>query len=370
MSSSIRELVRLLHSWLLQRSVAGALLRWGVFLLLGAAGGFALSFSHRGETGTWSFSLETGGSGDRLVVLAAVIGVLLITLGVGISWRDWRLGRKALARRRHLAIEVRGLSSAGNTPLKGAHDLLPAGVEVREVFIDLRAFVADGVVTQPERALEKLSQLPLALTTHYDGVDRHDVTATVGGLASVPFLFLLGTLLDDEQEFEIVDWERDSKVWRRLDAVDDGVRLVPNSADAAALSRSREVVVCVSASYPVDSAALAASFPPDWPRLLLTSSSPGANRLWSKPGQQAIAAQVRDLLVSLSGSHVARVHLVFAAGASLCIRTGAVYDPRLMPELLVYQYEKSNTPAYPWAVRLPSHGSGPAILRNEYNASP
>lgn len=47
---------------------------------------------------------------------------------------------------------------------------------------------------------------------------------------------------------------------------------------------------------------------------------------------------------------------------SLSLRLGMSYDRRLMPELLVYQYERTCTPPYPWAFAMPTHGKPDAIL--------
>lgn len=57
-----------------------------------------------------------------------------------------------------------------------------------------------------------------------------------------------------------------------------------------------------------------------------------------------------------------RIHLILASPASLAIRLGMAYDPRLMPELLVYQYERTDPVPYPWALRMPNHGEACASV--------
>jgi hypothetical protein len=34
---------------------------------------------------------------------------------------------------------------------------------------------------------------------------------------------------------------------------------------------------------------------------------------------------------------------------------GTIYDRRNLPEIIIYQYEKSQSPSYPWGVKIPSN---------------
>jgi hypothetical protein len=87
-----------------------------------------------------------------------------------------------------------------------------------------------------------------------------------------------------------------------------------------------------------------------------------ADNYWSSEKQQAVVAEFRAVVQELLHRGVGRIHLVLAAPASLSIRLGMSYDRRLLPELLVYQYEKSCTPPYPWAFAMPIHGLPAASL--------
>ncbi len=49
-----------------------------------------------------------------------------------------------------------------------------------------------------------------------------------------------------------------------------------------------------------------------------------------------------------------------AAPVSLSIQMVMAYDSRLMPDLIVYQYEKSISPPYPWGIQMPTHGQAHA----------
>ncbi|MGT2434058.1 SAVED domain-containing protein (plasmid) [Cupriavidus basilensis] len=125
---------------------------------------------------------------------------------------------------------------------------------------------------------------------------------------------------------------------------------------------SDEVVLAVSVSYPVDCVAAAATFGGTVPIVHLRSEEMLADRYWSLEKQQAIVVAFRDTVQRLMAQGVRRIHLVLAAPSSLCIRMGMAYDRRLMPELVVYQYERTVQPPYPWGIRMPTHGYRAAAL--------
>lgn len=127
------------------------------------------------------------------------------------------------------------------------------------------------------------------------------------------------------------------------------------------VGNAAEVVLALSLSYPVDLNGVRRTFP-DLPVVQLRAEEIRADVYWSAEKQQAIVAAFRGAVQHLMERGVARIHLVLASPASLAIRLGMTYDPRLMPELLVYQYERTNPVPYPWALRMPHHGDASASI--------
>jgi hypothetical protein len=182
----------------------------------------------------------------------------------------------------------------------------------------------------------------------------------VGGLAAVPALFLAGVLLDDESNVQIFDWHRNQKVWRVPEGPDDGKRL--QALDTSSLtSPSTDVVLVVSCSYQVEPQDVADAFP-HYPVVRLDAEEKLADRFWSLEKQVAFVSEFRDSIQRLSNIGVKRVHVVLAAPSSLSIRMGMSYDRRLHPELVVYQYERSLHPVYPWGLLMPSHGQQQSVI--------
>ena len=80
-----------------------------------------------------------------------------------------------------------------------------------------------------------------------------------------------------------------------------------------------------------------------------------------------LAQQFLEVVKKVRARGVRRIHLVMAAPNSVVFTFGRRYDKRNLPEIVVYQYERGQSPAYPWGVLMPVGGvSKPSII---YNAS-
>lgn len=305
------------------------------------------------------FKLSTsGGLPEWATLVAYGIAVLLLAVGLGLVIYSFVVEARQSTRKRAIVVELRGLHSSPDTPAKDAN--LGDFPRLREgLRLEFRPR-SEAEQVDPALALQKISSMKTSIQTLADGRDPSDVVVAVGGLAAVPALFLAGLLLDDESAITIFDWERNTRQWRLIDGSDDGKRLVP--ADLTSLpDGAREVVLAVSISYLVNVAAVRATFS-KLPIIELQAEEIAADRFWSIDKQQAIVAGFRETVQELLHKGVDRVHLVLAAPASLSLRLGMAYDRRLLPELWVYQYERSATPAYPWAFVMPTHGKAEAKL--------
>ena len=232
-------------AWLRNRPPGLALIKCGIVVtgLAISAWAATISVSFDGK----EFGLRLGGEGDLpmpLLVSAFVSGMGLMAAGSWWCWWDVRLA----SNRRVIVAEVRGLRDWAGSPLVDGVPRELKGQRV-PVLIDLRQG-ADGVVLQPRPALEKLAGLPGQLAQLQRGTGRSNTSMVYGGLASVPFTFLTGMLIDDEGSVMVMDWDRHAKRWRQLDAADDGARFKEDGL-AAIVDGTREVALAVSVSYRV-----------------------------------------------------------------------------------------------------------------------
>lgn len=132
-----------------------------------------------------------------------------------------------------------------------------------------------------------------------------------------------------------------------------GIDQVPTDAPAAILT--------VSVSYKVDVPAVRRTFGSlPLVELDLPNGTPSCH--WSEQKQQALVQAFRDTVIGLGNRRVGRIHLVLAAQSSIAFRFGQAYDRRNLPPLIVYQYERSNNPPYPWGVSMPTHGLAAATI--------
>ena len=346
---------RLIDFLLRKRSIAGAFLKVGAVVTVPALGsGWALGVIYHDPGRALDFKLQTtDGVPGWAVLIALFIGLGLILTGIVIGVWDWWRARRAEERRKAIIVEIRGLHSSPDNPASTADLSLPSGVRDSQI-VDFRP-AREGMLVDPDLALEKLVAMKRAVESASGGRAKEDVTVALGGLAAVPVLFLVGMLFDDESNVVVFDWDRSRKMWRLTDGADDGKRMLPMTPPAVAAGTA-EAVLAVSASYPVDEQAISRVFAGRVPVLHLRAEEMLADRFWSVAKQQAFVVAFRDAVQSLMGQGVQRIRLVLAAPASLSIRMGMAYDRRLMPDLVVYQYERSAPIPYPWGLRMPTHG--------------
>lgn len=344
--------------WLFRvRTLGAQLLKGGVALILVVLGAdYAGKFAFR--YGELKVKVEGSAGNDLpayIVYLAAAIAFAMIITGCILVWRDEQRERRKLL----IVIEVRGLHNGPDSPAKHVIKRAFKGQRA-SILVDFRP-QQSGELVNPLLMLDRIRGMMLQLTSAISGRDLSDVSVAAGGLAAVPAMFLIGMRLEDESRVERYDWNRDVAEWKVIDGLDDGNRPAPLSIPFIPQTQ-QEVVLAVSASYAVDEVAIAATFS-GLPIVRLAAAKMQTNAFWSEAAQQSFAAEFRDALQKMGRHQIKRIHLVLAAPASLTLRLGANYDERLHPELVVYQYEKSSTPPYPWGVLLPNHGTTePTIL--------
>ncbi|KAA0686238.1 SAVED domain-containing protein [Azospirillum brasilense] len=352
---------RFIEYWTRRRSPAITTMRTGAYFVLAALGGaLCLNLVYADANVFLAIKFEAiGGVPEFLVFAAFWLGVFAFVVGlVWEIWRDVREGR-ANARKRVLVIEQRGLLRGTDSPLR---DAVPEALigHRRAIPVDLTPFVHDGRVTDPERALAKTKLIRHDLETAADDADRADVSIVYGGVAPVPMTFLAGFLIGDEGAITIMDWMREPGRWRPLDGIDDGDRFKLDGLDDVPRGTA-DVAVAVEVSYKLDEPGFRLSTG-NMPlvRIYLPQGRPDCH--WSEEKQQALVSDFLAAMVALEGRGVRRIHMTVAAPNSVVFRLGRAYDNRNLPELLVYQYERSAMPPFPWSVRMPTHGVPEAAL--------
>ncbi|MES9828067.1 MAG: SAVED domain-containing protein [Candidatus Thiodiazotropha sp.] len=304
-------------------------------------------------SGTFQLSFNTDqGTPAYLIIFGLIIAVILILAGIVLLVIEER----RLGKRRAVAIELRGLRDTTGDPLK---DKIPRNIVGRKEQILVNIRRSDGSILNPEEALQQVVHLPTTIAHFETGADRSDITYVAGGLAPVPFSFLLGVLLDDECGVTLMDWDRNRDYWRSLDSQDDGDRFTVTGMEQ--IGQADEIVVSVSVSYQTNMQAIIQTFAGQ-PIVSLTLPELSIDGHWSEEKQSALAQKFFDTMRALCGTGVKRVNLVLAAPNSIVIRFGQIYDKRNLPALTVWQYENGQNPTYPWGVSMPVAGNRAEIV--------
>mgnify|MGYP000352611786 CR=1 FL=1 len=280
-----------------------------------------------------------------LAICSIVILVSLVMIILRVS-RD----TKSRSKKRIVVIEGRGLRDDDGSPLD---QFISGKVEgqIIPVLLDLRNRL-DGKIIEPERALEDILAAHRSVLQHQKNVERSELSTVYGGMTSVPYTFLTGILIDDESSVSTYDWDRAQESWRSLDMLDDGMAFKVSGIEN--LTNAAEVVIALAFSYPIDSDDLHNTFSCPVVRLTLDGLSSDAH--WSQKKQNRLAQEFFEAVKQLNAVGVKRIHLVMAAPNSAVFTFGRRYDKRNLPELVVYQYERGNDPAYPWGILMPVAG--------------
>ena len=347
-------LFRKMVDWIFKYKSYGLIIfKSGIWITgISLLGGFALNFSYEGTEQSFSLLAQSSDSGLALIQqIGFFLGLFLVI--VGIVWLalnelgEYRINSK----RKVVVIEQRGLKDTSDSPLANALPKTLKGFRDK-LLCDIRKYIQKGVVTGPEEALNEVVHLERDIQAKVAGFDKSDLTLVYGGLMPVPYTFLTGMVFDDEIRLVAYDWDRTQEVWRALEDEDDGKRF---QCTLANLGEQKEAVLCISASYQVDLENVNKVFS-GMPISHMQLETISSDCHWSIEKQSALASQFLECVKGISSKGVQTIHLIIAAPNSLVLRLGRAYDSRNLCKVIVYQYEKSNEPAYPWGVQMPTHG--------------
>ena len=359
--SNFRYLFRRAVDWFFKRSVPMQIMRLGGALILASIlGGLAFNGSFPWNGNEVSFSWNTAGAVPVILAkIAMAAGMLLIAIGLIIYVHNYRADHRKQARSKIIAIELRGLRDTSGSPVTKA---LPENLVGRpeQLLIDIRQNITDGQLTNANAALERVSRLSTELTSRFEGLNRGDISIVFGGLAPVPMTFLAGILVDDEGPVTVLDWDRHNDNWRELDADDGGLRFDVSGVDDLSPG-DHDAAILASVSYAVDRTGVASKIG-DMPAFHLSLSTLTTDGHWTADSQREWTRQFLEMCKFLGDGGVKRIHLFLAAPSSVVFAFGRKYDTRNLPEIIVYQYQREETPPYPWGVRMPHIGIRPAEI--------
>lgn len=307
-------------------------------------------------TGTFSWgTLSIGTAVGNFVTdfIVPLIGITLCIFGLFFISISEIQSHRLNSRKRLILITGDGLRTTLGTGFETLARKTLKGT-VYSVPIDITQRIHDGLIIDPEStfkrqilpAKENIGQLIENSTPEYTQV-------AYGGFLPVPFTFFLGNVLDDKGNITVFDWDRQDEVWRLIseENIDDGECFIQEKIKTLP---SKEIVLILSCSYKVSIEQVENSFKGmSIEHLRLENNSFGNH--WSLTKQRRLALEFAEKIKSFSDRGIQTIHLILAAQSSLALNLGRRYDSRNMPEIIVYQYERTGPSPYPWGIYGLSH---------------
>jgi hypothetical protein len=318
----------------------------GLALLTGGGIATAVSISIATKDGrNYSIGLDLGGMG----AVAMMLGTILTVLGAGMAFHRYRVLCKREEGHQAALIFFRGFPRMSNcSPLKA----LPKSEQ------------ASAVEVTPEQID---SYKPGAVVDAYSITD-HVVKSRVyhgsvakayaAGLGSVPYLYLMGTVLrDGHLPHRILDHDRKANRWHLLDAI--GVPRIPQFSLGDATGRSsildslrklRAETIGVAISFTEH--ILASDLPEglrDRTVSIQLKGHPSYDALRCEQVQEEITEKVAHFVNAVAKT-TTEVHLFICAQASFVLRLGALYQDGMTGPVVIHNYDASKK-SYTWGVR-------------------
>jgi hypothetical protein len=198
---------------------------------------------------------------------------------------------------------------------------------------------------------DEVMHIKRSLLQHAGGRDLNDIAVCAGGFAPVPFLFMLGNVLEDDRPVSWAEWERNGGQWLWSK---DGKSVPTWSIPALDSIQTSDVVIRSGITYPITAEDVSKAFP-NHDVVIWEPKEDLFQVVVDEASCTAICDEFKKLLRQLSLKGVKRVHFLLACSTALTMRLGSVLDPRNMPDVIVYQYEKSSDLGYIWGLGIQSH---------------
>lgn len=313
----------------------------GLALLVGGAS-YSIRFHYSDEQKNMAGAVTSSGSPDLVLY---VLGILFLLIGASILYKTY----------------LKQASSCvtiyyGNMLKQGDFKVPEYAMEKDDrINIDKRKLDPIDSYNKEEVIDDYKHRLRTFKNRTYHDEARKIYIASLG---SIPYLFLLGTLIRNGHiQNEILDYNRDSDKWYRLDSIGDKLThtlmykddamTIDEKIDELCNSTSESVGIALSYTYQIDKSSLPSELR-DNTIFLTHGLGFGNDRINNKQAQASLLNELSvyiDRLKSLNKE----VNLFVSAQASFNVRLGKRYQDNTMGEIKVYNFNGS-TRKYDWFI--------------------
>lgn len=185
----------------------------------------------------------------------------------------------------------------------------------------------------------------------------------VFSLSPVPLTIHLGFLLSDRVEVQTFQFDRERKSWRWGDALaaEADLEVTSRGIPEQVIEGEGDVVVRVSLSDVVQERDTRAVVPAPLAEIDVTVADP--DKMWLRSEEQLVrVGRVFRRVLKLIGQRIPnarRIHLFAAAPAPACIVLGQAINPRMTPQVELYEFGMQKTPKQEHVLSLTADGARP-----------
>jgi hypothetical protein len=281
--------------------------------------------------------------------VSPLYGVLFVVLGLGFF--IWTVRAEPRSGIRRTVIAIRHQSMEALTRSLSASTLPPelAGTDIHRIDVNQAAFYSGGVLKAPEAAVRLQMDLAGQVRTLLGTMPNAEIAYY--GKAHIPLVFLAGYALSTDSPIRLYELDRQTGDWRAIEEAggeDLGLRV----DQGAGGDDTRDAVIRVSISYPVDAADVAEALPRPYRDVHLSIEAPNIDSIRTKHQIDTIARAFRRVLDQLKDARPQpkQIHIFYSGPMSLAFSLGRQISATIHPPVFVYNFSAKTTPKYSWAL--------------------
>lgn len=182
-------------------------------------------------------------------------------------------------------------------------------------------------------------------------VKEHQASvAEIFPLSPIPLLIHLGTLLTDTIPLTIYQFDRERGLW----VADSPVKRQMIELNFNLTSENyNELAVLISISGIVEESHVVDALGREIDMLFINIDNPGVKRILYSSDVKSLNSQIKNEIEKLIQSHkYQKLHLFYAGPAGLAVEIGRGINPRMWPEVYIYNFNYRWSPKYQYALKV------------------
>lgn len=224
-------------------------------------------------------------------------------------------------------------------------------LELREILIDQTDLYNNGVLANPQEALQRQNDLIKQLNSFIGTYPSSHVGYF--GLAHIPLMFYAGYQVN-RQAVEVFATNRQTSHWIPLKKSGHGPKLRLEEVAEKSSLESGDVIIRVSMSYDVREDQIERIVKQPLASFHLRLDEPRTDIVTSEAQLDGYTRLFHELLVNINARfpNRRRIHLFMSVPPTVAFKFGQQVSKTIDPEILVYNYSNKDYPVYGWTINI------------------